>query len=87
MTAEGSPEAVAFVRERADRILHGGVSQVVKGLRSIVTKRGLRGENAKTLTEVVDYLYANPPACATTCTCGEVGRPPRAPWRERASAW
>jgi len=57
--AEGSPEAVAFVRERADRILHGQVSQVVKGLRLIVTKRGLKGEKAKTLTEVANYLYAN----------------------------
>jgi hypothetical protein len=57
--AEGTPEAVAFVRQRADRILHGQVSQVVKGLRSIVTKRGLTGEKAKTLTEVANYLYAN----------------------------
>ena len=57
--AEGSPEAVAFVRQRANRILYGEVSQVVKGLRSIVTKRGLRGEKAKTLTEVANYLYAN----------------------------
>ena len=57
--AEGSPETQAFVRERADRILHGEVSQVVKGLRSIVTKRRLKGEKAKTLTEVANYLYAN----------------------------
>lgn len=57
--AEGSPEAVTFVRQRADRVLHGQVSQVVKGLRSIVTKRRLKGEKAKTLTEVANYLYAN----------------------------
>ncbi len=57
--AEGSPETQAFVRERADRILNGQVSQVVKGLRSIVTKRRLKGEKAKTLTEVANYLYAN----------------------------
>lgn len=57
--AEGSPEAIAFVRERARRILNGEVSQVVKGFRSIVTKRGLKGEKAKTLTEVANYLYAN----------------------------
>jgi hypothetical protein len=57
--AEGSPEAIAFVRERASRILHGEVSQVVKGFRSIVTKRKLKGEKAKTLTEVANYLYAN----------------------------
>ena len=57
--AEGSPEAIAFVRERARRVLCGEVSQVVKGLRSIVTKRGLKGEKAQTLTEVANYLYAN----------------------------
>lgn len=41
--AEGSPDATVFVRERALRILRGEVSQVVKGFRSIVTKRGLKG--------------------------------------------
>jgi hypothetical protein len=56
---EGSPEAVAFVRERARRILDGEVSQVVKGLRLIATKRRLTGEKAKTLRSVADYLYAN----------------------------
>src|SRR6266508_615291 len=56
---EGSPEAAAFVRARAERILGGGVSQVVKGLRQMVTKRGLTGVKAKTLREVADYYYAN----------------------------
>jgi len=56
---EGSPEAVAFVRERARRVLDGEVSQVVKGLRLIATKRRLTGEKAKTLKSVADYLYAN----------------------------
>lgn len=56
---EGSPEATAFVRERAGRILRGGVSQVVKGLRQMVTKRRLTGNKAKTLRSVADYLYAN----------------------------
>ena len=56
---EGSPEAVAFVRERARRVLDGEVSQVVKGLRLIATKRHLTGEKAKTLRSVADYLYAN----------------------------
>jgi hypothetical protein len=56
---EGSPEAVAFVRERARRVLDGEVSQVVKGLRLIATKRRLTGEKAKTLSSVADYLYAN----------------------------
>jgi len=56
---EGSPEAVAFVRDRTERMLNGQVSQVVKGLRLIVTKRRLRGAKAKALTEVANYLYAN----------------------------
>ena len=56
---EGSPEAIAFVRERARRILNGQVSQVVKGFRSTVTKRGLKGEKAKTITAAANYLYAN----------------------------
>ncbi len=56
---EGSPEATAFVRQRAERILSGEVSQVVKGLRQIVTKRRLKGDQAKTLTDVADYYYRN----------------------------
>jgi hypothetical protein len=47
------------VRERAGRILTGGVSQVVKGLRQIVTKRRLTGTKAKTLRGTADYFYAN----------------------------
>jgi hypothetical protein len=38
---EASAEAEAFVRERALRILHGQVGQVVKGLRQMSTKRRL----------------------------------------------
>lgn len=56
---EGSPEATAFVRQRAERILNGQVSQVVKGLRQMVTKRGLTGVKAKTLLDVAGYYYAN----------------------------
>lgn len=56
---EGSPEATAFVRERAGRILRGEVSQVVKGLRQMVTKRRLTGNKARTLRSVADYFYAN----------------------------
>lgn len=56
---EGSPEATAFVRERAGRILTGQVSQVVKGLRQIVTKRRLTGNKATTLRAVAEYFYAN----------------------------
>ena len=56
---EGSPEATAFVRERARRVLDGEVSQVVKGLRLIATKRHLTGQRKKTLQSVANYLYAN----------------------------
>ena len=56
---EGSREAEQFVYERAERILNGHVSQVIKGLRLIVTKRKLTGTKAKTLQEVAGYLYSN----------------------------
>lgn len=56
---EGSPEAQAFVYERAERILNGQVSQVVKGLRQMVTKRRLTGTKAETLRSVAAYFYAN----------------------------
>lgn len=56
---EGSREAEQFVYERAERILDGGVSQVVKGLRLIVTKRKLTATKAKTLQDVAGYLHNN----------------------------
>ncbi len=56
---EGTREAEAFVRQRAERILCGMVSQVVKGLRQTVTKRRLTGQKAKTIRGVADYLYSN----------------------------
>lgn len=56
---EGSPEAEAFVRHRAERILCGMAGQVVKGLRQTITKRRLTGANANTIRGVADYLYSN----------------------------
>jgi len=56
---EGSPEAQAFVYQRAKRILEGQVDQVVKGLKLIVTKRKLTGTNAKTLLDVAAYYRRN----------------------------
>ncbi|MQA91866.1 MAG: ISKra4 family transposase [Gemmatimonas sp.] len=56
---EGSEQAELFVRVRVLRILRGQVSQVVKGLRQMVTKRKLRGTNRKTLLDVAAYLYHN----------------------------
>lgn len=56
---EGSKEAETIVRVRALRILRGQVSQVVKGLRLIVTKRKLKGTKQKTLLDVASYFYRN----------------------------
>lgn len=56
---EGTDEAVDFVRQRALRILRGEVSQVVKGLRQIVTKRHLKGKKAEAILAVTEYYYRN----------------------------
>ena len=56
---EGSPEAQAFVYQRARRLLEGRVDQVVKGLRLIVTKRKLTGNKAKTLRDTASYYQHN----------------------------
>jgi hypothetical protein len=57
--AEGSLEAELWVLDRTLRILFGDVSQVVKGIRQSVTKRGLSGARRKTLCGVADYLHRN----------------------------
>lgn len=56
---EGSDEAKAWVHERLLRILHGNVSQVVKGIRSSATKRGLPPESVAVVMQVTGYLYRN----------------------------
>lgn len=56
---EGSSQAAEFVRERALRVLRGQVSQVVKGLRQIATKRNLKGKKRKALLNVAAYYYRN----------------------------
>ena len=56
---EGSPEAREFVRERILRILRGDVSQVVKGLRQMATKRKLKGQRRQKLMGVAAYYYRN----------------------------
>jgi len=56
---EGTPEAEEYVRERTLRILRGGVSQVVKGLRQTVTKRDFKGTKKEKLCGVANYLYRN----------------------------
>jgi hypothetical protein len=56
---EGSAEAEAFARERILRVVQGKVTQVVRGLREMGTKRGLAGAQKKTLAKVCAYLVAN----------------------------
>jgi hypothetical protein len=56
---ERSADAVAFVRERLDQVLHGRVRCVVSGLRQMGTKRGLRGAKAKRLGVLCGYLKKN----------------------------
>src|SRR6266571_3772164 len=56
---EGSPEAREFVKKRILRILRGEVSQVVKGLRQMATKRKLKGQRRATVLAVAAYYYRN----------------------------
>lgn len=56
---EGSPEAEAWVRKQALRVLQGQVSQVVKGIRQSATKRGVSRSMRAALEKVVGYLRRN----------------------------
>ena len=56
---EGSAEAEVYAKLMASRILEGSVSQVVKGLRQTVTKRGLTGSDKKSLLAVANYFHNN----------------------------
>lgn len=56
---EGTDDAQVFVRKKSLCVLQGGVGQVVKGIRLIVTKRKLKGKKEKTLTSTANYMYSN----------------------------
>ncbi len=56
---EGSDAAEAFARERILRVLRGEVVGVVRGLRRLGTRRGLKGAKQKTLAQVCAYLLKN----------------------------
>ena len=56
---EGSKEAEAFARERILRTLQGGVALVVRGLREMGTKRGLKGSKKAALAKACAYLWNN----------------------------
>lgn len=57
--SEGSDEAKAWVRDRALRLLRGGVSQVVKGMGKSATARGFTGRKRETVDGVRRYFYRN----------------------------
>jgi hypothetical protein len=56
---EGSAEAEAFARERILRVLKGEVLLVVRGLRVMGTKHGLKGNKKKNLEKICGYLERN----------------------------
>lgn len=56
---EKSDEAAHFARERLLRILQGHSDRVVRGLREMGTKRGLKGAKRKTLNRVCAYFDKN----------------------------
>jgi hypothetical protein len=56
---EGSAEAEAFARERILRVLKGEVLLVVRGLRQMGTKRGLKAAKKKSLEAITGYLERN----------------------------
>lgn len=49
----------AFTRERLLKILGGDVRGVIQGLRSLGTRRGLKGEKLKSLVGICNYLEKN----------------------------
>jgi hypothetical protein len=57
--AEKSQEAETFVRERVLGILKGEVLVVVRGLRVMGTKQGLKANKRKTLETICGYLEGN----------------------------
>jgi hypothetical protein len=56
---EGSEDAKAWVKKYTLEILRGKVSQVVKGIRSSATKRGLEGSEREVVDSATGYLYRN----------------------------
>jgi hypothetical protein len=56
---EGSPKALAWVQERAWRLLPGEVSLVVQGIRSSARKRRLRGRKRQVVEAAAGYFSRN----------------------------
>lgn len=57
--AEGSPEAVRFVRQRLERLLEGKAGYVIGGMRQMGTRQGLSGAKLKKLGTITNYLENN----------------------------
>lgn len=57
--AEKSAAAEAFVRARLLRVLRGEAAGVIQGLRSLGTRRGLKGAKKKSLRVICTYLEKN----------------------------
>ena len=53
------PAAEAFVREQANKILHGGVKSVNHSLRSRATRRGLSAAQRRSLEVICEYFAKN----------------------------
>lgn len=49
----------SFTRERLLKILRGEVAGVIQGLRSLGTRRGLKGDKLKSLRQICGYLEKN----------------------------
>lgn len=56
---EGTPAALAWVRDHALMVLRGKAGQVVKGMNQSATKRKLRGPKKKAIADAARYLYRN----------------------------
>lgn len=56
---EKSVAAEVFVRERVLKVLEGKVDLVVRGMREMGTKRGLKGSKKAALTKLCSYLENN----------------------------
>jgi len=57
--ATEKPQAEAWVEAKLRRLLEGGVGSVIRGLRVMATKRGLKGKARKTVQQVAGYLKRN----------------------------
>jgi hypothetical protein len=56
---EAAAAREAWVYKQTLRILKGDVGQVVRGIRQSITKRSLKGDNAKKVRLAANYLYRN----------------------------